>query len=86
MKKYITVIIVTAAGFLSSCASSNTASTAAGVKPYTAQTCIVSGNKRGSMGTPVTETYNGQEIKFCCKPCVKKFHASPEKYMANMKH
>jgi YHS domain-containing protein len=88
MKKYISIIIATAAGLFSSCTSTDVTSTptAKGVKPYTAQTCIVSGNKLGSMGTPVTEAYNGQEIKFCCKPCVKKFHASPEKYMANMKH
>jgi YHS domain-containing protein len=38
------------------------------------------------MGTPVSEVYNGQEVKFCCKPCEKKFHANPEKYIASMKH
>jgi len=37
------------------------------------------------MGDVVTEVYNGREVKFCCKPCVKKFHANPEKYLARLK-
>ena len=48
---------------------------------YKLAICIVSGEELGSMGEPTTEIYHGQEIKFCCKPCVKKFHASPEKYI-----
>jgi hypothetical protein len=33
------------------------------------------------MGTPVTIVHNGQEVKFCCKPCVAKFKKDPEKYL-----
>ncbi len=47
-------------------------------------TCIVTGNKLGSMGTPITQVYQGQEIKFCCKPCTKKFAANPGKYLAGL--
>lgn len=54
-------------------------------KPYPLDTCIVSGNKLGSMGKPVTKVHEGQEIKFCCKPCIKKFDANPAKYMAKLK-
>jgi YHS domain-containing protein len=25
--------------------------------------------------------HNGQEVKFCCKPCVAKFNRNPEKYL-----
>ncbi len=35
------------------------------VRPYTLTTCIVSDNKLGSMGDPITKVHDGQEIKFC---------------------
>ena len=54
---------------------------AAEVKPYPFDDCIVSDNKLGSMGKPVTIVHNGQEVKFCCKPCVAKFNRNPEKYL-----
>lgn len=54
-------------------------------KPYPLQTCIVSGNKLGSMGKVIVKSHEGQEIKFCCKPCVKKFDANPAKYLAKLK-
>ena len=46
---------------------------AADVKPYPLKNCLVSGNELGSMGKPITKVYDGQEVKFCCKPCIKKF-------------
>lgn len=54
-------------------------------KPYPLDICIVSGNKLGSMGKVVVKSHEGQEIKFCCKPCVKKFEANPAKYLAKLK-
>ena len=33
------------------------------------------------MGKPVILTYKGQEMKFCCKDCVKDFDKDPEKWM-----
>ena len=57
---------------------------AADVKPYPLKTCLVSGNELGAMGKPVSKVYNGQEIKFCCKPCIKKFEATPAKYLAKL--
>jgi len=50
-------------------------------RPYPLTVCLVSGNKLDSMGDTISEVYNGQEVKFCCEPCVKKFHAHPEKYL-----
>ena len=73
MKTKITTFIIAA---LAACAAS-----AAEVKPYPSDVFIVSGNKLGSMGTPVTIVHNGQEVKFCCKPCVAKFKKDPEKYL-----
>ena len=54
-------------------------------KPYPLDTCIVSGNKLGSMGKVVVKSHEGQEIKFCCKPCVKKFDANPAKHLPRLK-
>ncbi|HEX2748243.1 MAG TPA: hypothetical protein VHM91_09625 [Verrucomicrobiales bacterium] len=54
-------------------------------KPYPLNTCIVSGNKLGSMGTVQSLVHEGQEIKFCCKPCVGKFKKDPAKYLAKLK-
>ncbi len=68
--------------FFSGCASPQPRTSAA---PYPLKKCLVSENELGSMGDVVTEVYNGREVKFCCKPCVKKFHANPEKYLARLK-
>lgn len=57
---------------------------AADVKPYPLKTCIVSGNELGTMGKPITKVYDNQEIKFCCKPCIKKFEANQAKYLGKL--
>lgn len=53
-------------------------------KPYPLDTCIVTDNKLGSMGDPVTLVHENQEIKLCCKPCEKKFKKEPEKYLKKL--
>ncbi len=45
----------------------------AGVKPYPLKTCIISGEPLDGHGEPVSKIYETQEVKFCCKPCIKKF-------------
>ncbi len=57
---------------------------AGSVTPYNKKTCIVTDNKLGSMGTPITKVYGSQEVKFCCKPCIKKFEKDPKKYLAKL--
>lgn len=42
--------------------------------------CIVSGEELGD--DPVGVPYKGRNIGLCCKSCVKKFNANPEKYVA----
>lgn len=54
------------------------------VRPYPLDTCVVMGSKLGSMGDPVVRVYNGQEIKFCCDPCVEEFEADPEYYLEKL--
>lgn len=79
-------LLLAATGLLfSSCASTGGTSTSSGgTKPYPKDTCIVTGNKLGSMGPVITQVHEGQEVKFCCKPCVKKFAANPGKYLAGL--
>jgi len=50
-------------------------------KPYPLQTCVVSGEKLGGMGKEYVFTHEGQEIKLCCKSCLKDFKKDPAKYM-----
>ena len=51
---------------------------------YPLKTCVVSGDKLGEMGKPVTLVYKGQELKFCCKDCVKDFKKDPDKYIKKL--
>lgn len=55
---------------------------AADVKPYPLATCIVSGDKIDPSVPAVV--HKGQQVKFCCKACVKKFQANPEKYLIKL--
>ena len=54
------------------------------VKPYTLKTCLVSGEKLDAMGEPYVFDYKGQEIKLCCKGCLKSFNKDPEKYLKKL--
>ena len=53
-------------------------------KPYTLDKCIVSDEKLGEMGKPFVFTYEGQEIKLCCKSCQKDFKKDPSKYVKKL--
>lgn len=65
--------------------NASAANTNAKVKPYPLTTCVVSGDKiGGDMGKPVALIYKGQEMKFCCKDCVKDFKKDPEKYLKKL--
>lgn len=58
---------------------------AADAPAYPLQTCVVSGEKLGGMGKPVSITHEGTEVKFCCKSCLKDFNADPAKYVKMVK-
>lgn len=47
-------------------------------KPYALDYCVFTGDKLGEMGKVQSETYKGQEMKFCCKDCKKQFDKDPE--------
>lgn len=50
-------------------------------KAYPLDTCAVSGEKLGGMGDPYVFVHEGQEIKLCCKGCLKDFKKEPAKYL-----
>jgi YHS domain-containing protein len=50
------------------------------VKPYPLKTCVVSGEKLDSMGKPYVFTNGTQEVRLCCKDCLKDFKKDPAKY------
>ncbi len=75
-------IAIIASAFALSFAAANAAPEK--TKSYPKDTCIVSDNKLGSMGKVITKTHGTQEVKFCCKPCVKKFDKNPEKYLGKL--
>lgn len=50
-------------------------------KPYPLDTCIVSGEKLGSMGRPHVIVRDGQQVKFCCAGCEDDFNKEPEKFL-----
>ena len=50
-------------------------------KPYPLDKCVVSDEKLGDHGKPYVFTHEGQEIKMCCKDCLKEFKKEPAKYL-----
>ena len=50
-------------------------------KPYPLQTCFISGDELGGMGKVVVFTYEGQEIKVCCRECKNAFQDNPAEGM-----
>ncbi len=55
---------------------------AAEAPAYPLKTCVVSGEKLGGMGKPAVLIYEGREVQFCCKACIKDFNKDPKKFIA----
>lgn len=54
-------------------------------KPYTLKVCIVSDEKLGGdMGDPYVFVNEGQEVKLCCKSCLKDFNKDKKKFMKKL--
>ncbi len=51
---------------------------------YPLETCVVSGEKLGSMGKPYVHKHEGREVQFCCKGCIKTFDKDPAKYLSKI--
>ncbi len=57
----------------------------ADARPYPLTTCVISGEKLGSMGKPVKVTHDGTEVQLCCKNCIKDFEKEPVKFVKMVK-
>ena len=53
-------------------------------KPYPLDKCVVSDEKLGEHGKPYVFTHEGQEIKLCCKSCLKDFQKEPAAYLKKL--
>ena len=62
------------------------ATSASAVIPYSLDTCLVSGEKLGSMGEPVVTQHEEHEIKFCCDSCEPRFKKDPAKYLSKLEN
>ena len=54
------------------------------VTPYPLNTCLVMDSELGSMGDPIVRVHDGQEVKFCCQPCVDEFESDPDFYLERL--
>lgn len=62
----------------------NAAVVAKQLPDYPVDVCVVSGEKLGEMGEPVSYVWDNRLVRFCCKGCVKEFEKDPEKYLAKL--
>ena len=53
-------------------------------KAYPLATCVVSGEKLGTMGKPFVHNFEGREVQFCCKACLKEFNKDPQKFVKKL--
>lgn len=65
-------------------ADANSAEPKRKIKSYPLDTCVVTENDLDSMGGAVTRVHEGQEVKFCCRACIRKFEKDPKKYLLRM--
>ena len=54
------------------------------VKTYPLAKCVVSDDKLGEHGKPYVFLQKGQEIKLCCKDCLKDFKKDTAKFMKKL--
>jgi YHS domain-containing protein len=62
-----------------------TAAPTSNPQTYPLDTCIVSGEVLGADGDDViTREYDGREVRFCCKKCVKDFEQKQASYLQQL--
>jgi YHS domain-containing protein len=55
------------------------------LKKYPLDTCVVSGERLGSMGDAVNYVHANRLVRFCCAGCIKSFRKDPVKYTAKLR-
>jgi hypothetical protein len=63
-------------------ATPGVADTSAAPPPYPLDTCVVSGEKLGTMGEVYEVEVEGRTVKLCCAGCEDQLRAEPAKYLA----
>jgi hypothetical protein len=53
-------------------------------KAYPLSICVVSGEKLGTMGKPFVHNFEGREVQFCCKACLKEFNKDTQKFLKKL--
>lgn len=56
----------------------------AGKDSYPLTTCVVEGEKLGSMGDAYPYMYKNRLVMFCCASCVGEFEKHPDKYLSKI--
>jgi hypothetical protein len=51
------------------------------VREVVQQTCPVTGERLGSMGSPISVTVGGKTIQVCCQGCVAAVEKNPDRYL-----
>lgn len=51
---------------------------------YPLDTCLISGEKFGTMGKPIDVIYNNRLVRFCCPGCLKDFRKDPAASLARL--
>lgn len=85
LPRILLAVLVAAGLFTAAFAADKKSDDRGKAKKYPLTTCIVTENDLESMGGAVSKVYKGQEVKFCCKPCIKKFDKDPERYLQYLK-
>jgi hypothetical protein len=52
------------------------------IKPYPLEKCLVTDEPLDEWDDMQTIVYKGQEMKFCCEMCLKKFNKNPVRYLS----
>lgn len=81
MKSLLLLSIACASTLLLASCVTNEAS--ASITPYPFDTCAVI--NKPLKKNPIRRVYQGQEVLFCCRPCVKAFDANPDPFMPRIK-
>jgi len=51
---------------------------------YPLETCVVTGEKLDTEGTPVNYIYKNRLVRFCCKNCIQTFEKDPTTYLKKL--
>ncbi|MGI6303527.1 MAG: hypothetical protein ACOX52_21075 [Verrucomicrobiota bacterium] len=52
--------------------------------PYPLDYCLVTNEKLGSMGEPISQVFQGREFKVCCAGCIDTLAADVPGYLAKL--